>query len=349
MRSRVYGPNALCSCFERPSESCLLTLMRNDRPRIKAAKSLRVLDRQPLLPSSGATNPRLTMKNTSAEKKTLKRSVLQVASSRHARGGVIKSNEIFGEAYYQRFYQNEKTRVQSASEIAPLLSAVVGLCRWYGVPLRNAIDVGAGTGLWRDWFRRNEPNVLYRSVEYSAYACRVFGHERGDLVSIDTARSYDLVVCQGVLPYVQDADLPKAVENLAKLCRGFLYLEAITSRDAAEVCDRSLTDLAVNLRAKAVYEKLLARHFVKLGAGLFIARRAEVPLYDLECADIEALPAPIRFEPDARVFEDGQAKRGATLARSPDPRKQTELGVSLGGKAQVKSKAKAKSKSQRLA
>jgi hypothetical protein len=315
------------------------------------------------------------MKNSSAEKRTLKQS--GVAPLGRSRAGVVKpGSETFGAAYYQRFYQNEETRVQSASEVAPLLSAVVGLCRWYGVPLRNVIDVGAGTGLWRDWFRQNEPDVLYRSVEYSAYACRVFGHERGDIVSIDTARSYDLVVCQGVLPYVRDADLPTAVENLAKLCRGVLYLEAITSRDAHEVCDRSLTDLAVNLRAKTVYEQLLVRHFIKLGAGLFVARRAEVPLYDLECADTEIgekelarpareatrtkrgsvafrahvdPPAPVRLEPDARVLRDGQSRTAASVVRISDSRKHAKQGVGVGGRAHGKSKAKAKPKSQRRA
>ena len=69
----------------------------------------------------------------------------------------------FDEAYYRRHYTG-RARVHSAREIARLAQGVTGLAAWLGVELEAVLDVGAGPGLWRDWFRRHRPAVRYRST-----------------------------------------------------------------------------------------------------------------------------------------------------------------------------------------
>jgi hypothetical protein len=187
----------------------------------------------------------------------------------------------FDEAYYRRHYAG-RARVHSAREIGRLAQGVTGLAAWLGVELRAVLDVGAGPGLWRDWFRRHRPGVRYRSTDVSPYACARYGHERRDISRWRSRERHDLVICQGVLQYLDDAGAARALENLAAMCRGLLYLEAITAHDLAEVVDREATDLAIHARTGAWYRRRLAPEFVQVGAGLWAARRAGLALYELE-------------------------------------------------------------------
>ena len=187
----------------------------------------------------------------------------------------------FDEAYYTRHYTG-RSRVHSAREIARLASGVTGLAEWLGLELERVLDVGAGPGLWRDWFRRHRPRVRYRSTDFSPYACARYGHERRDLSRWRSRERHDLVVCQGVLQYFDDAAAARAIENLGRMCRGLLYLEAITARDLRETVDREATDLAIHARSGAWYRKALAPWFVQVGAGLWASRSAGLVLYELE-------------------------------------------------------------------
>lgn len=187
----------------------------------------------------------------------------------------------FDEAYYRRHYAGRR-RVHSAREVARLAEGVTGLAAWLGIGIERVLDVGAGPGLWRDWFRRHHPRVRYRSTDVSPYACARYGHERRDLSRWRSRERHDLVVCQGVLQYLDDAAAARAIANLGAMCRGLLYLEAITAHDLAEVVDREATDLAVHARTGAWYRRRLAPAFVQVGAGLWAARRAGLALYELE-------------------------------------------------------------------
>ena len=189
----------------------------------------------------------------------------------------------FDEAYYTKHYGG-RARVHSAVEIARLASGVCGLAGWLGVELESALDVGAGPGLWRDWFRRHRPEVRYRSTDLSAYACERYGHERRDISRWRARGRFDLVVCQGVLQYLEAADAERAIENLGAMARGLVYLEIVTRHDLAEVVDLETTDTAIHARTGAWYRKRLRPHFVQVGAGLWAARRAGLPFYELEAA-----------------------------------------------------------------
>jgi 2-polyprenyl-3-methyl-5-hydroxy-6-metoxy-1,4-benzoquinol methylase len=190
--------------------------------------------------------------------------------------------ETFDEAYYDRYYGSSRTRVHSVDEVAKLCTAVVSLLEWWQYPLGTVLDVGAGVGLWRDWFAKRRPAVAYRSTEVSAHACRTYGHEQRDITRWRARESFDLVVCQGVLPYIDDAGAAKALDNLAAMTNGFLYLEAITKRDLKDVCDERRTDVKVHERTGTWYRQRLGKHYREVGCGLWCKKDAGVLFYELE-------------------------------------------------------------------
>ena len=188
----------------------------------------------------------------------------------------------FDATYFRRYYESRRSRVYGSEQVGYLAQGIVGLVRWFGGDIERVLDVGAGIGLWRDWFGRNLPKVRYRSVDVSHYACRKYGHEQRDITQWRSREKFDLVVCQGVLPYIDDRGCSRAVSNIAAMCRGFLYLEAITARDLREVCDRTRTDISVHSRPARFYRSLLAKHFEPLGCGLHHVKGGDKLFYELE-------------------------------------------------------------------
>lgn len=186
----------------------------------------------------------------------------------------------FGADYYKRFYG--KGGVHDRRAIANLASAVHGFASWWGVPPKSVLDIGAGPGLWRDWYRTNHPKVRITSIDVSEYACRKYGHELRDISSWTPPRTYDLVVCHGVLQYPDDRSVSQAIENIATACRHLLYLEVPTSSDFRSVVDPSATDMDVHHRSGDWYRQRLDRHFVQAGAGLWVRNTSGVLLYELE-------------------------------------------------------------------
>jgi SAM-dependent methyltransferase len=188
----------------------------------------------------------------------------------------------FDAAYFRRFYHGAD-RTHSAREMSRLVGGVCGLSAWLGVDVRAVLDVGAGTGIWRGLLRRRLPRVRYRSIDVSPYACARYGHERRDISRWRARERYDLVVCHSVLQYLPDDGAERAIRNIGAMCRGMLYLEAITRADVA-VLDLSRTDTVMHLRPAAWYRARLGEHFEQVGGGLWAARGGPVRLYALERA-----------------------------------------------------------------
>jgi hypothetical protein len=188
----------------------------------------------------------------------------------------------FDQAYYDRFYESKATRVHGAARIGHLARFVTEYIAWNEGRLESVLDVGAGAGLWRDWFKKHKPGVKYRSTEYSAYACERYGHEQKDISAWRAKERFDLIVCQGVLQYLTDDACAAAIENLGAMSRGFMYLEAVTRHDFDEVCDQKLTDGEVHLRTGAWYRARLGMHFQRVGAGLWYTKRGPLLFYELE-------------------------------------------------------------------
>lgn len=188
----------------------------------------------------------------------------------------------FDASYYRRYYESRRSRVYGREHIDKLARGVTGMVEWFGGEIERVLDVGAGTGLWGEWFAEHMPGTRYRSIDVSEYACEHYGHELRDIASWRARERFDVVVCQGVLPYLDDEACDKAILNMAAMCRGFLYLEAITARDIREVCDRTKTDTSVRARPASFYRRLLARRFEALGCGLFHVKGGDKVFYDLE-------------------------------------------------------------------
>jgi len=195
------------------------------------------------------------------------------------------SDQWFDEAYYQRYYFDKKTRVVDPGHLERLGTFVCSYLKYLRVPVRRVLDLGCGIGLWREIVARHFPDASFHGVEYSEYLCARYGWERGSVVDYRSEQPYDLVICQGVLPYLSAADLKRALHNLGMLCRGALYLEAVTREDyERDIIDDTLTDPRLFRHRAQLYRRGLLEGFTELGGGVWLSRQAEVPLFELECA-----------------------------------------------------------------
>jgi trans-aconitate methyltransferase len=190
--------------------------------------------------------------------------------------------ERFDAAYYSRFYGRRP--VHDLRRIGQLASGVMGLAAWWRIPIRSVLDVGAGKAYWRDWLATSHPRVRYHGIDVSEHACRRYGHEQADLATWRPVRAYDLVVCQSVLQYLDDADATRAIATLAAACRGLLCLEVPTTHDRSHSIDPTATDLDVHWRTGTWYRKRLAAGFTEIGGGLWMSRSSNAVLFELERA-----------------------------------------------------------------
>lgn len=189
----------------------------------------------------------------------------------------------FDEAYYQRYYFDKKTSVVDPAHAERLGAFVCNYLHYLRVPVARVLDMGCGIGLWRDMVARHLPGARYHGVEYSAYLCERFGWERGSVVDYQAGEPFDFVICQGVLPYLGTQDLRRALDNLGRLCRGALYLEAVAREDyERDIIDEDLTDPRLYRHRAALYRRGLEPHFIDMGGGLWLSRQAQVPLFALE-------------------------------------------------------------------
>ena len=197
------------------------------------------------------------------------------------------SSDRFDAAYYRRFYGDPSSRVSDRAAVRSLATFVAGYLRYLDVPVRTILDVGCGVGHWRTAAATLWPSARYHGVELSEHLCVEHGWVRGSVADLEPERAlgratFDLVVCQGVLQYLDDRDAAKALANVARWTDGALYLEALTQRDWRQNCDRTRTDGDVHLRSGDWYRRRLDKRFLAGGGGVFVSKRAGVTLYELE-------------------------------------------------------------------
>ena len=192
----------------------------------------------------------------------------------------------FDEAYYQRYYFDKKTSVVDPQHTQRLGTFVCSYLQYLRVPVLRVLDVGCGIGLWRDAIARHFPDARYQGVEYSPYLCERYGWTQGSVVDFSASEPFDLVICQGVLPYLNTADLQRALRNLGNLSRGALYLEAVTREDYEHgILDEDLTDPRLLRHRAQLYRRGLAEGFTSAGGGLWLSHQADVPMFELECPE----------------------------------------------------------------
>jgi SAM-dependent methyltransferase len=173
----------------------------------------------------------------------------------------------FDASYYKKWYGDDEEDRADIAERA--VRFVLTYLDHMDASVRTVVDLGCGVGLWKHALARQAKGVRYTGVEYSAYLCEKYGWHRASAADYSPGKRFDLAVCQGVLQYLSDADCERAIANLAKLSRRFMYLEVLTSGDAAHVCDPDGTDFEVHVREPRWYARRLQQHFVNLGGGLY--------------------------------------------------------------------------------
>ena len=191
----------------------------------------------------------------------------------------------FDEAYYQKYYRNRRTRVADRESCALLANFVFSYLEYLRLPVERVLDIGCGTGLWRREVRRRYPQAEYVGVEKSEYACRKYGWEQGSVIDYRPTAAFDLVLCQGVFQYLDDAEAEAGLDNLPRLAPSALYLEFLTTEDWERNCNREITDGQVHLRSIAWYRERLRRHFRNCGGGVFVAKGSPAVLYEIEALE----------------------------------------------------------------
>lgn len=189
--------------------------------------------------------------------------------------------ERFDARYYEKWYGNDEEDRADIAERS--LRFVLSYIDYMDSSIATVLDLGCGVGLWKAALAKQAKAVRYTGVEYSEYLCRKHGWQHGSAADYAPGRTFDLVVCQGVLQYLDDADCERAIANLAKLSRRFMYLEVLTRADAEHVCDPDGTDFEVHVRHARWYAKRLKERFVNLGGGLYAKPAMREHYFELWC------------------------------------------------------------------
>ena len=102
----------------------------------------------------------------------------------------------------------------------------------------RVLDVGCGEGNWLAPLRRLRPRVTYTGVDASEYAVARFGTRRnirlGTIDALDRVRlrkDYDLILCVGMLNYLEPPQLRSGLDQLYDRAHGLVYLELFTGSD----------------------------------------------------------------------------------------------------------------------
>ncbi len=190
--------------------------------------------------------------------------------------------QVFGPAYFKKYYFSRKTRVVTPLEMRARASLIAAILRQAQIPVRRILDAGCGVGLLRAPFKKSLPRASYTGLECSDYLCGRYGWTKGSVAEFAPRQPFDLVVCYDVLQYLKDRDAARALDNLAHLSRASLYVSALTTEDWREHCDQALTDRAVHLRPAAWYRRRLSKHFYHLAFGVWLRKDVHAIWWELE-------------------------------------------------------------------
>ena len=193
----------------------------------------------------------------------------------------MESEQRFDARYYERYYRNPRTRATTPQAVKRQAAFVAGYVRHLEIPIRRVLDIGCGLGWMLGALENEFPKARCTGVEYSSHLCRKNGWTQGSVTTFTARAPYDLVVCHDVLPSLDDKQCRAAIANLARLCRGALYLGVLTAEDW-DHCDRARTDPDVHLRPAKWYARLLAKDFQSVGGGVFVKKPLAVTLWSLE-------------------------------------------------------------------
>jgi SAM-dependent methyltransferase len=187
----------------------------------------------------------------------------------------------FDKAYYDRYYRNPATRAVTPAAARRQAAFIAAYLRHLELPVTRILDVGCGVGTLLRALAREFPRATAIGTDVSPYLCRRYGWLRASVVDHRADEPFDLVVCNDVLGYLDDRACSAGIANLARLCRGALYLGVLTTDDAGAF-DAERTDPEQRLRSTRWYRRRLRPRFVSLGGGLYLRRPAAVTTWALE-------------------------------------------------------------------
>lgn len=206
-------------------------------------------------------------------------------TKRVARGTALSKqsqHQQFDAAYYRRFYLRAKTRAMSKAETERRALMVAGIVAELQLPISRILDMGCGLG----WFKRPLlkvfPHARYLGVEFSEYLCQQHGWRQGSVVDYQGRGQFDLIICCDIVQYLDDRAATRALNNLARLSRGALYLHIPTETDFKEVIDPSGTDDRVHVRPAHWYQERLRKRFTHVGNGVHIRRGVPFAQWELQ-------------------------------------------------------------------
>ena len=191
----------------------------------------------------------------------------------------------FDAAYYERFYLDPRTRVADPPDDEVRARFLCAYLDLLGIRVRRVLDLGCGLGRLRGPLCKHFPGAVYTGVEVSEHLCAELGWVHGSAATFRSGGRFDLVVCQDVLQYLDDAEAEQAIGNFARHCRGALFFGVLTREDWEENCDQARTDGSGYLREGAWYRRRLAPAFTCAGGGVFVARRAGIVTFELDRAE----------------------------------------------------------------
>ncbi len=188
--------------------------------------------------------------------------------------------EKFDKAYYQHFYNNPATRagtIASARRQAAFISAYLNYAE---LPVKRILDLGCGLGRLLRALQRCYPRASCVGVEYSDYLCERYGWLPGSVVDYRDA-TYDLVICDDVLSYLDDARCAKALRNIAALTHGAAFLGLITLEDR-DICDFQRSDRLQHLRPATWYRRRINQNFQSIGGGLYLRKPMAATMWTMD-------------------------------------------------------------------
>ena len=191
------------------------------------------------------------------------------------------TSERFDKAYYDRFYRNAQTRAVSPAAAKRQATFIAAYLKHLEVPIKSIVDIGCGVGTLLRALQRAFPRARCQGVELSDYLCQRYGWVSGSAEDYEASTPYDLVICNDVLPYLDDRACAKALDNLGTLSRGALYFGALTREDLAQ-CDPDRTDLQQHVRPVAWYRDRLHDKFMNVGGGMFLKQPVEVTVWAID-------------------------------------------------------------------
>lgn len=192
----------------------------------------------------------------------------------------------FDRAYFDRWYRHPRHRVLDSDEIARRSALVLSLAEYVlERPARSVLDVGCGEGNWRAPLLRRRPRLRYLGVDPSEYVVRRFGRRRniirGTAETLDTLPRrgpFDVVIASGVLNFLAEQELGRAVRALARMTNGVAFLELFAASDDVVGDTRGW-----HPRSAAYYRQVLRRAgFTQCGPHCYVARPRTRTLAALE-------------------------------------------------------------------